>query len=172
LHEAEVTSSLRSRQWLSALAHLKPLLEAEPRRAQLWFWRGLANGGMGKWKEAMPDIEQGLASDRTLADDLNAGNRYKGARCAVLAAGARRNATAEERSRLRKQALAWLRADLVVWPLQWSGAVRQTLERWQKDPDLAGIRDAAALAKLPAEEQADCKKLWADVAALLEKAKP
>ena len=39
---------------------------------------------------------------------------------------------------------------------------------WQQDPDLAGIRDAAALAKLPGEEQKACTQLWADVAELLE----
>ena len=35
--------------------------------------------------------------------------------------------------------------------------------------DLAGIRDPAAVAKLPADEQEECKKLWANVAALLKK---
>ena len=44
------------------------------------------------------------------------------------------------------------------------------MRHWQKDTDLAGIRDAAALAKLPAEEQKACTQLWADVAALLKKA--
>jgi hypothetical protein len=35
---------------------------------------------------------------------------------------------------------------------------------------LAGIRDKAALVKLPAEEQKAFTRLWADVAALLKKA--
>ena len=35
-------------------------------------------------------------------------------------------------------------------------------------PDLAGIRDPAAVAKLPANEREACEKLWADVAALLK----
>jgi hypothetical protein len=48
--------------------------------------------------------------------------------------------------------------------------VRQRLRHWQQDGDLAGLRDAAALAKLPAEERAACERLWADVAALLKKA--
>ena len=48
--------------------------------------------------------------------------------------------------------------------------VRQTLKHWQEDGDLSGLRNAAGLAKLPAEEQAACKKLWADVQALLDKA--
>jgi hypothetical protein len=30
---------------------------------------------------------------------------------------------------------------------------------WQIDPDLAGIRDPAAVANLPADEQEACKKL-------------
>jgi hypothetical protein len=49
-------------------------------------------------------------------------------------------------------------------------AVGQTMRHWQKDSDLAGIRDASALAKLPAEERTECERLWADVAALLKKA--
>jgi hypothetical protein len=44
------------------------------------------------------------------------------------------------------------------------------MQGWQGNTSLAGIRDAAALAKLPQEEQTVCKKLWADVAALLNKA--
>ena len=37
---------------------------------------------------------------------------------------------------------------------------------WQIDTDLAGIRDGAAPAKLPADEQTACTQLWADVGAL------
>jgi hypothetical protein len=47
-------------------------------------------------------------------------------------------------------------------------AVQQALRHWQMDTDLAGIRDPAALTKLPAEECAACERLWADVAALLK----
>jgi hypothetical protein len=47
--------------------------------------------------------------------------------------------------------------------------IRQTLQHWQKGPDLAGIRDPDGIAALPADEQEACKKLWADVAALLKK---
>jgi hypothetical protein len=36
-----------------------------------------------------------------------------------------------------------------------------------QNPDLAAIHDPDAVAKLPAAEQEACKKLWADVAALL-----
>ena len=44
------------------------------------------------------------------------------------------------------------------------------MQHWQKDSDLAGLRDKEARAKLPAEEQKAFAQLWADVAALLKKA--
>jgi hypothetical protein len=46
----------------------------------------------------------------------------------------------------------------------------KALQHWQTDPDLAGLRDPEPLAKLPESEQEACRKLWADVAALLKKA--
>jgi hypothetical protein len=44
------------------------------------------------------------------------------------------------------------------------------LTSWQNSSDLAGIRDAPALAKLPAEEQKAFAQLWTDVAALSKRA--
>ena len=85
---------------------------------------------------------------------------------------------AKERARLRRQALDWLQDDLAAWTkvaakgsAQAKAAVRQQIEHWQKDTDLAGVRDKAALAKLPKEEQQAWGKLWAGVEALLKKAK-
>jgi hypothetical protein len=46
----------------------------------------------------------------------------------------------------------------------------KTLQHWQTDPDLAGLRDPEPPAKLPEPEQEACRKLWADVEALLKKA--
>jgi tetratricopeptide (TPR) repeat protein len=42
-----------------------------------------------------------------------------------------------------------------------------SLSGWQTEPALAGVRDEAALAKLPAAEREQWQGLWADVAALL-----
>jgi tetratricopeptide (TPR) repeat protein len=116
-----------------------------------------------------------------LADDLNAGHRYSAACHAALAAAGQAKDAAKlddtERTRLRQQALAWLRADLALWAKkleigQLTGrvAVQQTLKGWQQDRNLTGLRATAALAKLPAEEQKVCTQLWADVAALLKMA--
>ena len=85
---------------------------------------------------------------------------------------------AKERARLRRQALDWLQDDLAAWTkvaakrsVPSKAAVRRTLAHWQNDSDLAGVRDKAALAKLPKEEQQAWHKLWADVEALLKKVK-
>jgi tetratricopeptide (TPR) repeat protein len=120
-----------------------------------------------------------FAAQPALADDLATGDRYAAAKAAALAGCVQGNDTAKldekERARLRQQAVAWLRADLVTWSRQAASdkpgdraRVRQTLEDWQHDNDLAGLRDPVALKKLPAEEREACAKLWAEVAALLQ----
>jgi hypothetical protein len=48
--------------------------------------------------------------------------------------------------------------------------VRERLHHRQGDAYLAGIRDAKELAQLPVEERQACENLWADVAALVNKA--
>ena len=70
--------------------------------------------------------------------------------------------------------LPWLRADLPAWirladDAKVQARIRQTPAHWQKDTDGAGLRDPAAVAKLPAGEQQACQKLWVEVEALLKK---
>ena len=48
--------------------------------------------------------------------------------------------------------------------------MQRTLKHWQEDTDLVGLRDAAALAKLPEAERAEWQKLWAEVESLRKKA--
>ncbi len=109
------------------------------------------------------------------------GLRYSAACAAALAGcGAGEDATKltdAERAGLRKQALAWLRADLTAWrrvmeqqPDKARPEVRQQLQHWQEDTDFAGVRGPAALAKLPEAERQPWQKLWADVADTLAKA--
>jgi hypothetical protein len=40
------------------------------------------------------------------------------------------------------------------------------LQRWQNNPDLAGLRDAAALEKLSEAERAAWRTFWTEVEAL------
>jgi serine/threonine-protein kinase len=124
--------------------------------------------------------ENAFASEPGLANDLKAGHRYNAACAAALAAAGQGpqagKLTDEQRSSWRKQALAWLQADLTLWAKQaeTAGAASQvmaqrTLRHWQSDPDLAGVRDPAALARLSAEEREACRALWAQVAKLLDR---
>ncbi len=120
-----------------------------------------------------------FAADPKLADDLQAAHRYDAACCASLAAAGKGEDAGKldekERTRLRKQALDWLRADLVLRKKQLESGlpagrtqVQWALTHWQDDSDLAAIREPEALAKLSAEDRAACERLWADVAALLK----
>jgi serine/threonine-protein kinase len=122
-----------------------------------------------------------FAADPKLAGDLGRGNRYNAACSAALAAAGQGQDAgqlgAREQARLRQQSLAWLRSDLALWTKvlatghpQAGSAVQRLVQHWQKDPDLAGIRDAAWLVNLPADELRACRQLWADVDALLKRA--
>jgi serine/threonine-protein kinase len=77
----------------------------------------------------------------------------------------------ESRARFRKQALGWLRADLALHAKErhWRFR-RRVLLPWLKDPDLAGVREPAALARLSEAERQEWKKLWSEVEGLLAKA--
>jgi serine/threonine-protein kinase len=124
---------------------------------------------------------EAFESEPKQAEDLALAYRYDAARAAALAGCGKGidNETLDdrERTRWRKQALAWLRADLAARQKQLESAdpgatdkVRAALRHWQKDPDLAGLRDAGALQALSPEEQQACRRLWADVRNLAEQA--
>src|SRR5262249_28623208 len=114
------------------------------------------------------------------------GYRYKADRynaaCSAARIGCRQDANADalsagERLRWRRQALTWRRDALAFTATQQLATIPRIgplvaldLQRWQTDPDLAGLRDPAELAKLSAEERAACERLWSDVAALLQRA--
>jgi eukaryotic-like serine/threonine-protein kinase len=122
-----------------------------------------------------------FAADAKAADDLAAGHRHSAA-CSGALAAAGQGTDADtlddkERSRLRRQALAWLRADLDLKAKQLEGGKGEDRRvtygkvlRWQHDLDLAGVRDLEALKKMPADDQEACRTLWADVAEWLKKA--
>jgi eukaryotic-like serine/threonine-protein kinase len=125
---------------------------------------------------------EALRTDPRLAESRQAQHPYNAA-CAAALAGSGQgedDPPPEEvaRAKLRGQALAWLKDELAAWSKSLEGskpeahaAVRQTLEHWKKDSDLAGVRDDARLAELPAEERRTWHALWADFEALLKKAR-
>jgi serine/threonine protein kinase/Tfp pilus assembly protein PilF len=110
------------------------------------------------------------------------GHRFRAA-CAAAQAGCGRAedprpstpVSAKGRFALRQMAFVWLRADLEYWAGQARSlkpqdrrAAAQALRLWQRHPRLAVVRDAAALAALPAGEREEWRQLWTDVARALD----
>jgi Tfp pilus assembly protein PilF len=129
-----------------------------------------------------------FAAQPALADNLQTQDRYNAACAAARAAAGQGDADRladAERARLRRQALDWLAADLAAWAKRaenpnalarlWDKValpgMGDVLGHWQTDPDLAGVRDDAALARLPEADREAWRKLWAEVAATLAKAR-
>ncbi len=124
---------------------------------------------------------EAFQADPKLAEDMQAQHRYNAACASALAAASQGNdelpLDEPAKTRWRKQAIDWLKADLAFWtrqvaagPQQARAAVVQILQHWKADTDLAGIREGTALAKLPQDEQKACRALWAEVEAVLKKA--
>jgi serine/threonine-protein kinase len=128
--------------------------------------------GKKSYAAAVQLYREAFADDPKLADDIQRQHRYNAA-CAAALAGCGQGAGADtlsdgEKALLRRQALNWLNADLAAWAKladkpEARPQLRQTMGHWKKDSDLAGVRDTAALAKLPEAERADWQKLWAGV---------
>jgi hypothetical protein len=78
--------------------------------------------------------------------------------------------TEPERTRWRKQALQWLQADVAAYAKSLSSGpptkpatVKQRLQNWRQDKDLAGVRDPAVMNRLAPTERDAFTKLWAEV---------
>ncbi|MGO9462565.1 MAG: protein kinase domain-containing protein [Isosphaeraceae bacterium] len=125
---------------------------------------------------------EALATDPKLTDDRQAQCRYNGA-CAAALAGCGKtqdNPAPDEatRAKLRAQARAWLDAEFAAWTRllpsakpQERAAIAATLEHWQADTDLAGVREPEAIDALPEPERAGWRELWKNVAEVLARAR-
>ena len=85
---------------------------------------------------------------------------------------------AQLRARWRTKAKEWLRTDLAAWrqaldrdPAGTRNLLRQKLANWQRDADLAGLRERTELEKLSPDERQDWLALWDEVGALLNRSK-
>jgi len=168
---------------LAALAERLPAVlrnEDRPKNAaeQLDFAQ-MAYDGM-QFASSARLFANALAADPKLGDDRQAWHRYNAACAAALAAAGQGTddprPTDTARATLRQQALDWLTAERDAWAkLLETGkpaaraTVVQTLKHWHKDTDLAGVRNAEALGKLPPNEQKVWTALWADVDAMLKR---
>jgi hypothetical protein len=109
------------------------------------------------------------------------GLRYNAACAAALAGGGAGDEAAKladaQRAALRRQALDWLRADLVAWrgrldrqPDKAHPAVAQKMRHWLGDADFNGVRGPDTLAKLPEAERQPWQQFWQEVEALGQRA--
>jgi serine/threonine-protein kinase len=117
---------------------------------------------------------EAFREEPALADDLTAGHRYAASLIAVRAGcGHGRDAGSldgEARAAWRRQGLAWLRADLALVRERIGGGGPpharpggEVLERWLREPELAGVREDPALAELPEEERETWRAFWKEV---------
>jgi serine/threonine-protein kinase len=172
----EQQASLAARLPAVLAGRIKPVDAAEALGfAQVCYAKEFHGASARFWTEA-------FRAQPKLAEAMQAENRYNAA-CAAALAGCRRgkdDPSLDEaaKARWRKQAIDWLQADLGAWlksldkaTPQARQAILQTLQHWKADPDLAGLRVPTALAKLPEDERKACRALWAEVDALLAKAR-
>ncbi len=133
----------------------------------------------GRWTDAATLYARGFAETPRPFDDLTSAVRLEAAVCAAQAGLATEPDAPDalERAAWREQARAWLCEELLAWsePVDGGRVVDATRlrERWwraQRDPRLAGVRDAEALERLPPEEAEQCRALWGEVASLLARA--
>ena len=124
---------------------------------------------------------EAFANEPKLTEEPSTSLRYNAA-CAAALAGCGQGIDADkldskERTRLRRQALDWLRADLAIWgqllekgPAKARPVVAQKMQHWLKDSDFAGVRNADELNRLSESERRDWLQLWRDVEALRQRA--
>jgi serine/threonine-protein kinase len=113
-----------------------------------------------------------FAASPDLEANLTAMNRFQAARAAVRAGTEGDQELVGSRAEWRRQAVAWLRADLVastailnIGTAPQQAGVARRLSRWQVDPVLAPIRDDPALSALPEAEQRSLREFWDGVRA-------
>jgi tetratricopeptide (TPR) repeat protein len=162
---------------------LPKILKGDKRPADAAEAAGLAAVATAKKRYATAArlYREALADDPKLADDPQAGHRYDAA-CAAALAGTGQGQDgpgldAAARAGWRRQALAWLRADLDAWrrrlenaPDTGRPAIASRMQHWLADPDFAGVRGQEALSRLSAAERLAWQKLWADVARTRDRA--
>ncbi len=166
-----------------AIKHYEESIRLDPQASGLAHYAlGLALRDKGQMDKAINHLQQAFDLSRgaytlthdslfVLARDALLESLHEGA-CAAVQVQTGQGfpeppPTEEERVRLRRQALDWLRAGLELAtrlseegiPVDWS------LATWQTDAALASVREPDALASLPDAEREQWQRLWKDVAA-------
>jgi hypothetical protein len=135
----------------------------------------------GRYATAARCLAEAFRADPPVIGGLPTRLRYHAA-CAAARAGCGQGRDAADldeagRAGWRRQALAWLRAELEArrrllesgWP-QASPPGPVELQHWLKDRAFAGVREAEALARLPEAERLAWRQLWGEVTDAVDRA--
>ena len=164
-----------------AISHFQESIRLDPKMAAAHTNLGNASRTKGRLDEAITHYQESIRIDPnlTLSHIQLYICRYESAIAALKASaghGSQEPRLGEqERISLRRRALDWLRANLELRTrlLEDGAAVDLpslsgwSLSAWETDPVLAGVRDQAALMKLPEAERVQWQRLWGDVAGQL-----
>jgi serine/threonine protein kinase/Flp pilus assembly protein TadD len=173
---------LQTQSWATLDKKLAAVLRGEDLPAGAQEYASMAElclKNKARYATALRFYKAAFAAAPQLAENLAAGHRCHAACAAALAADGQGHEadelTVEARLAARNQALAWLRAELNASaellgraPKE-SSTVVSFLERAETESGLASVRGAAALSKLPLEEQIAWQQLWADFVALRQR---
>jgi hypothetical protein len=133
-----------------------------------WKYKGLSVSAVRFYEDA-------FQTHAALADDLGAKYRFHAACAAAVAASGSDPESAKlddtAKASFRAKAFAWLKSDSLAW-IRWHKDGKSTevlmahLNLWRECNELAGVRHATALSRLPEKEGRDWRNLWAEVRAL------
>ena len=134
-----------------------------------------------RYRDAAELYAKAFAGEPKYVEAVQNGFRYTAA-CAAAVASVGKGIGADklevkEQTRLRKQVFDWLQADLAARAklLEKNPIVavpfHDAMQHWQRNADLAALRDEKELAKLPANERAALTKFWAEVDRLAKQAR-
>src|SRR5262249_33947029 len=111
----------QAERWVEIEEQLPAVLDGRGERAKASQWLEFAWGWKRKQRFAasVRFLKDAFTAQPRLEEDLRGGYRYSAAGAAALAAAGKgadaRDLGADERAELRKQAVAWLQADLKSW---------------------------------------------------------
>ena len=161
-----------------SLVEFQRTIELEPNQAEAYCNLASVFEKQGQLTSALASYQHAFKISPEVAANVSLAHRYNAA-CAAALAGCEPNGTVpglEEsvRRTLRDQARGWLLEDLEYWRTQiQSNRVEdarqavETLEHWQRDRDLAGIREVEQLAQLADDERVSWEQLWDQIKSLV-----
>ena len=162
-----------------ALPAFKEAIRLKPTFDQSYNGAAVALNALGKSSAALAFLREAAQKHPDWMRHADTQLRYNCA-CSAVLAGTGQAKDAPPRDQwpaLRKEALAWLQADLPFWQKRLANAsghanVHHWMTHWLSDSDLAAVRDPAALQRLPEDERRAWATFWSEVRRLRDASTP